>query len=327
MNKSNNNLLIHKSNNKENIFITKKTDNEYLFSSLKVLDSSSFSNLFNSTRMEIISLLSKKALYPSEIAKKLNIHEQNVYYHIKPLIDNNILLIKDKKEIRGTVAKRFYCPITNFALINNDEIKNWVTIQFHEKNSKLNLFFDPLLSNTSFNGSFVVGSPDPHGEFKAYSRDGHYAIDLALCLGKSVSLPNPFSVKLDVDIKNDDLNNNLLLIGGPVTNTVVSLINDNLPVKFTYSKLWGLKSKKTNKVYIDDTIGLIAKIENPFNSNSSLFVLAGIRSIGTKSCVLALTRFSDRLLSTYSGQKRWYAIVQGFDLDGDGKIDNIEVLE
>ena len=310
----------------ETFYISKHSEKKLLFSNVKLLDNQNFSNLFNPLRYEIIKILSKKAMYPAELARKLGIHEQKVYYHIKPLIDSNILEIKDKKEIRGTIAKRFYCPIPNFSLsLSND----WFSLDEinKTKGNLLSSFFSPLILNNNFNGFFVVGSPDPHGEFKAYSRDGHYAIDLALSLGNFVSLPDNFSVKLDVDVKNEDLKNNLLLFGGPVTNMIVSSINSFLPVNFTHTKLWGLKSKKTNKVYVDDTIGLIAKIENPFSPGSSLFILAGIRSIGTKACVLALTRYSDQILSTYSGQKTWYAIVQGFDLDGDGKIDSIEILE
>jgi DNA-binding transcriptional ArsR family regulator len=309
-------------------YLAKSDGKQYLFTSVKILDENSFSNLFNPIKNQILYLLSKKAMYPAELARKLNVHEQKIYYHIKPLIDNGLIMIKEKKEIRGTIAKSYFCDNTNFVYSLKNIDNNWVPISLYEKekNNKFISFFNPILSS-SLDGFFVVGSPDAHGEFKAYSRDGHYAIDLALTLGNLVKIPDLFSVMLDVDVKKEDLKQNLILIGGPVTNIIVNLINSYLPVQFVYSKYWGLKSKKTNKEYLDDSIGVIAKIENPFNPETSLFILAGIRSIGTKACVLAITRFADKLFTSYNGQKRWYAIVQGFDLDSDGKIDSIDLLE
>ena len=56
-------------------------------------------------------------------------------------------------------------------------------------------------------------------------------------------------------------------------------------------------------------------------------ILAGIRFNGTKSAVLALTRFPDKILEKYSGEENWSCVVKGIDFDGDGKIDSVEVLE
>jgi hypothetical protein len=353
----------------EEHYLLKKNKDGLFYSPLRILDKNSFTNNFNKIQLQILSTLSKKAMYPAQLAKKLNLHEQKIYYHIKPLIKNNIIDVKEKKEIRGTTAKLFYLPYKNIGLsflddLSNKEvnISNWnyfnnlQNVNFSNnnlqniKNNHLLDFFNPLITSSTnssinssinsptssikmpsvdeinFNGYFVVGSPDPHGEFKAYARDGHYAIDLALFLGKFISFPENFSVILDVDIK-EHKENNLLLFGGPVTNTLVSSVNNFLPVKFVYSNIWGLKNSKTGKEYVDDTIGLIVKIPNPYNEKNSLFILAGIRSIGTKACVLAITRFFDKVFQNYNGQKTWHTIVQGFDLDGDGKIDSIDILE
>jgi hypothetical protein len=58
-----------------------------------------------------------------------------------------------------------------------------------------------------------------------------------------------------------------------------------------------------------------------------LLVIAGIRNIGTKAAVIALTRHTDDVLRGFSKNKDFGCIVQGFDLDGDGKVDSVEVLE
>ena len=90
--------------------------------------------------------------------------------------------------------------------------------------------------------------------------------------------------------------------------------------------LGGLVSEKTKKVYTADNMGVIARIPNPRNRNRSVIVLAGNKAVGTKACVLALTNFGKKTLQNF-GDNNFAVVIQGFDLDGDGKVDSIEVLE
>ena len=75
---------------------------------------------------------------------------------------------------------------------------------------------------------------------------------------------------------------------------------------------------------------MIAKIKNQYNTNKNILVVAGVRSVGTKAAVLAMTKYwndiVDKKGSLFS-ESFWGIIVQGFDMDGDGKIDNVELLE
>jgi predicted P-loop ATPase len=89
----------------------------------------------------------------------------------------------------------------------------------------------------------------------------------------------------------------------------------------------GLVSRKTSTVYTADAVGLIAKIVNPWDNNKWVIVLAGNKAVGTKACVLALTNFWKKTLKDYDGKDAFATVIQGFDLDGDGKVDSIEVLE
>jgi hypothetical protein len=56
-------------------------------------------------------------------------------------------------------------------------------------------------------------------------------------------------------------------------------------------------------------------------------VLAGNKAVGTKACVLALTNFWKETLQGYRDDDTFAVAIQGFDLDGDGKVDSIEVME
>ena len=91
--------------------------------------------------------------------------------------------------------------------------------------------------------------------------------------------------------------------------------------------LGGLVSEKTKNVYTADTAGVIARITNPWNEEKRIIILAGNKAVGTKACVLALTKFWKEVLKDFNDEEKFATAIQGFDLDGDGKVDSIEVLE
>jgi hypothetical protein len=198
----------------------------------------------------------------------------------------------------------------------------------------LQKFFKEFIRDGIFDGKLIVGSPQPHGPFKTSARDGHYAAHLALFLGQFVKLPNEFAIKLDVDVKAEkEEKNNLILVGGPGTNLLTQEINEYLPIKFIMQSseqgflLGGLSSKKTTKVYTSDVSGVIAKIVNPWDENKRIIVLAGNKAVGTKACVIALTNLWKTTMQKYEGEDTFAVAIQGFDLDGDGKVDSVEVRE
>lgn len=306
------------------IYIVKEENGALSYNDALMLDKKGIKEI-NGTRIDILKLLSKKPMYPAEIAKELKIHEQKIYYHIRHLHNAGLLDIVEKKEVRGTIAKKYSPKNTSFALTINNEWKDFNVLK-KEKDAKIELFLKPLIENRKLNSHFIVGSPDPHGPLKSRARDGHYAIDLALFIGEFCEVPSEFCVSLDVDAKTSKATmENLIVIGGPVNNMISAEINEKLPIRFSDKKPYGIVSKKAK--YTDESVGLIAKIPSPFNNAKYVIFIAGISSIGTKAAVLAITRHYREILQTYTGQKEWASVVQGFDLDGDGKIDSIEVLE
>jgi hypothetical protein len=200
---------------------------------------------------------------------------------------------------------------------------------------KIQKFFKGFIGKDGkFEGKIVVGSPTPHGPFKTSARDGHYASHLTFFLGQFANMPEEFAIKLDVDVKAEkEEKNNLILVGGPGTNLLTQELNDYLPIRFNMRPseqgylFGGLASGKTSNVYTADAVGLIAKIVNPWDKTKRIIVLAGNKAVGTKACVLALTSFWKKTLKDYDGDDTFARVIQGFDLDGDGKVDSIEVLE
>jgi hypothetical protein len=304
-------------------FIIKEEEGIEKSDSCIILGENSFINIANKIKLKIIKLLSIKSLFISEISKELKINEQNVYYHLSEL--KPILKVVEEKKIRGVIAKKYSLISNNICFNLKDSFSEYLKEKQSENNIKENIFFNEFIYNNQFNGKIIVGSPDPHGPFKARCRDGHYAIDLSFYLGGVCNLQKDFSVSLDVDVNLETEKNNLIVVGGPVTNLIMNQISDFLPVKFLREKHWAIKTLKNE--YTDDNIGLIAKIPHPFFQDCFIITIAGIRFSGTKAAVIALTRNTKLTLNKFSKQKKFFTIIQGFDLDGDGKIDSIEILE
>jgi hypothetical protein len=52
-----------------------------------------------------------------------------------------------------------------------------------------------------------------------------------------------------------------------------------------------------------------------------------VRSAGTKSAVIALTNYGNEILKKFNQENNWALVVQGFDMDSDGKIDTIDIVD
>ena len=284
---------------------------------------------------KILSALSEKEQYPLEIARKLGIHEQLVYYHIKKLVKAEAIVVKKEEKKKGGTAKYFKTVASAFGIEFPQNYELVKSLSFSNMNFSIQTFFKEFINKQGvFNGKVIVGSPIPHGPFKTSARDGHYAAHLTLFMGQFMKMPEEFSIKLDVDVKAEkEEKNNLILVGGPGTNLLTQEINNYIPIKFNMRSsregfmFGGLRSEKTSFTYISDTIGLIAKIVNPWDETKRIIVLAGNKAVGTKSCVLALTKYHDKILPKLTIKDTFGTVVQGFDLDGDGKVDSIDVRE
>lgn len=290
--------------------------------------------LLNKLTWKTLLAIGDGEMYPMQIAKKLGVHEQKIYYHIKKLQRAKAICKVKEEEKKGAIAKYFRLSFPAFGVelpFGDRELRQFSPPPISRK---LRQFLSPILKSGVFDGKIIVGSPDPHGPFKTSARDGHYASYLTFFLGQFAGLPDEFAIKLDVDVKAEkEEMNNLVLVGGPGTNLLTQEINAHLPIRFNMAPsqrgfvFSGLVSEETGNIYAADTMGLVAKIVNPWDSEKTAIALAGNKAVGTKACVLALTTFWKRLLKNYEGTEDFATVIQGFDLDGDGKVDSIEVLE
>ncbi len=289
---------------------------------IEILDKNSFA-LLSKESLKILEEL-KEPQCPKDLAKKLKMHEQRLYYHIRKLEKAGFIDVVREESVRGVMKKYYALKAESFGMIIKDK-----AVDFAKPKYKLvEQFFYEFIKDNAFNGSIVVGSPLQHGPFLTSARDSHYAIHLAMFLGNFCETGNRFIVKLDTEVRAEDAEKrNMIIIGGPITNIIAYEINEELKVKFKWEKRWKIYSEITKKDYYDENCCLIAKIRNPWDKSKVIILLAGLRFEGTKAAIIAVTKEFEEILSNYKVGRDFYCIAKGLDKDGDGKIDDIEVLE
>jgi len=292
--------------------------------------------LLNETSWQILQLLSKKPMYPAEIAKKLDLHEQKVYYCIKRLRSAGLLELQKTEEKQGALAKYFASKFDSFAIAPDlqEAVKKKEFSFAREKNKRLSpsiaKFFEPFISQEKLECKIVVGSADPHGEFKARARDNHLAVELSAFLASLANEVKYPLVFLDTMLASlDSENSNLVVVGGPITNKLTNEINKQLPIKFVSNNgHFVIKSTITGKEYSEDAIGIIQKIPHPNFAKKSILLIAGNRNAGTKAAIIALIKHLNEAVKPNLFDKTKQAkVVEGLDLDSDGQIDNVEIKE
>lgn len=276
--------------------------------------------------LRILKFLARKPGYAADIAERLGTSKQLVSRYIRLLDEGGLVSKIGEVDVRGGRAV-LYQAVAGAAAIVFDR-RGWV------KRSSLELmpealrkFLSPLVENGELSGLVVVGSPHPHGPFQTAAADGHYGFQLGLLLGRFVRLPSDFAVRLDVDVKAEKLyGENMILLGGPGSNVITAMVNRELPVGFVEGNYWaGIVSR--SRTYTNEYTGLVAKIPNPHDERKTVIVLAGLRAVGTKAAVMMLTNNHEKLLAKYNGERVWASVIQGRDLDGDGRVDAVDILE
>ncbi|MEM1687758.1 MAG: winged helix-turn-helix transcriptional regulator [Zestosphaera sp.] len=250
-----------------------------------------------SIEFKILYHLNLESLSLKELSKRIGIYPQLLFHYLNKLIKMGFII---------KIGKKYKAFPSYFQIIlDNPEEK----FSFFPKVPK-------FLKNFQKNEFYIViGSPDPHGPFSARSRDNH----LLFYLGQLISsFP---MVKFDIDVINHNLlYKNLIVVGGPVTNMISYKLNTILKLRFLQEFNWNIYSEFSNKMYSEENIGIIYYSQNPFNLDSEIILLAGKRKLGTEITIKSLPLFLDL-------EEHFCAVVEGKDLDGDGYIDKIDILE
>ena len=135
-------------------------------------------------------------------------------------------------------------------------------------------------------------------------------------------------VKLDVDLKAEKLQgSNLLVVGGPRTNVISAELNASMPIRFSEEGFFGAIVDASGRKYLSEFDSVLTKIRNPWDPSKVCVVAAGLSGAATKAAVIGLTNMAEQVLAGYSEQGGDFAVVlHGLDMDGDGKVDSVEIL-
>jgi predicted transcriptional regulator len=68
-------------------------------------DAQNLKMMLGSLSWKILTLLSKKEMYPLEVAKHLGVHEQKVYYHIRKLCKAGAIVVAHEEKKKGAIAR------------------------------------------------------------------------------------------------------------------------------------------------------------------------------------------------------------------------------
>lgn len=306
------------------MFVVKKQKNEILSLPAAELSLDAAKTLKSKLAQRILAeLVEQGESYAAEIARKLKENEQKIYYHLRNLEAAGILIASQAAQAEG--GQRFYKvkkPAFFFALKRFEH-----TTKIAQPRSE-SAYLEPFISDGQLNALIIVGSPDPHGPEKARSRDGYYGIDLGLFFGTFLNYVPDFRVKLDTEVRAKELKQNLVLIGGPVVNTVTAKINDHLPIHFDRDARSAIRSTISGRLYPEDECGLICSAKNPLSEKHRLLLVAGKRYSGTRAAIIAFLRHFKELTEGNLHDRTVHArVVEGIDLDSDGIIDDIEFRE
>ena len=242
----------------------------------------------------------------TDLAQELSLTPQAVLYHLKKLLrSGSVTKFPDGSYVRSADA---------YGVI----LKGREVAPAHVPRA-IEEFFSPFAEGGMWRATIVVGVPDPHGYYLQRARDGHYVGVLGFFLGRYFSFKG-FPVRVDTDVSYLWRERDLVLIGGPVSNTVTFELVEETGLFFDPERPWSLKGKK---LHTEGNVGLVAKVEH---GGRWYLLLAGISALGTKASILALSGYWESLLPSYPGGE-YYWIVQGVDVNGDGEIDTITVLE
>ena len=272
----------------------------------------------------ILHALAAQPRYSHELAKTLGVHEQKVYYHVRKLENAGLIKEERRSEVQGGSAKYYELAAPSFAVLFAEPRE---TTKITTTGATAEALLAPFITNGKPEFLIVVGSPEPHGPSMARAKDGSYAIDVAVFLGSFLAeRPGPV-VKLDTELREEELRQNLIVIGGPIVNTVTARLNEKLPLRFT-NEGRTIRSTTTGNEYESDEIGVIVKMKNPFAPTKGLLFIAGRSRSGTKAAILALLRHFDELAEAAVKRQGLLAkVVEGKDLDSDGVVDEITFRE
>ena len=286
------------------------------------LSEKQLSALSDPIRVKILRELAEEPSYPAELTEKFGCSKQKLYYHFDRLEEAELIEEERKENMSGGEAT-YYTPSENSYVL--DLGGKGEELPLPETDPSGLKFLKPLIQDGEVNGYVVAGAPDQHGPDQVRARDGHLTSEIAFKLGNYARKESEI-VKLDTEIVSEEqFDENLLMVGGVLTNVVAKELNESFPAYFPSEEFPYRELRTPDNSYGAGDIGVITKTSNPEDREKSIFLVAGVESKGTRAAVKAFSDLESIVDDYEAGQ--FYAVVKGLDLNSDGDIDDYKVIE
>lgn len=279
-------------------------------------------------RWKILQELATVDQCARELAKKLGTSQQVVCYHLKELEKTGFIRLQRRERRRGAIAKYYRAEHRAIAVIASRLGELDTSTEETNLSEASMRLLAPYVTNGVFDGHIVVGSPDQHGIFRERDLGGYHASYLAFFLGSLLPLARSNVVKLDTELTQQQILENLILVGNPRVNTIAVMMNEFLPITYELAGPDVIMSTISERTYAEPQDGAVQMIRNPMNPESQVFVLAGNETIGTQAAIMAFVRYTEDVAAGNVFNREIVArVVSGVDANQDGLIDDVEFLE
>jgi DNA-binding transcriptional ArsR family regulator len=284
--------------------------------------------LLQPMRWKILQELATVDQCARELAKKLNASQQVVCYHLKELEKIGFIRLTRRERRRGAIAKYYRAEHRAIAVIASG-LKELDTSNQETNLSETSIrLLAPYITDGVFNGHVVVGSPDQHGIFRERDLGGYHASYLAFFLGSLLPLARTNTVKLDTELTQQQILENLILVGNPRVNTIAMMMNEFLPITYELAGPDVMMSTISERTYAEPQDGAVQMIRNPMNPESKVIVLAGNETVGTQAAIMAFVKYTEDIAAGNVFNREIVArVVSGVDANQDGTIEDVEFLE
>jgi len=285
--------------------------------------------LLQPTRWKILSELSDGEKCAKDLAETFNTTEQVICYHLRELERAGLVSLERTVRKRGAMAKYYRAEEQAIAVVpKRGASKTTSDLPEQTLSEDSAKMLEPFLSQGHFDGRIVLGSPDAHGIFSSRARCGDRATDLALFIGSLLPVTRESIVRLDTEISEQELTQNLIVVGGPRVNTVTMSLNEFLPITYELTGHNMMISRLSGRSYGGEEEGAVQLIANPNNQEAKAFVIAGNSYLGTRAAVLAFIKYTDEIARGNANNRTVLSrVITGLDVNSDGLVDDVQFLE
>jgi DNA-binding MarR family transcriptional regulator len=284
--------------------------------------------LLQPMRWKILQELTTADQCARELAKKLNASQQVICYHVKELEKAGFIKLQRRERRRGAVAKYYRAEHTAIAVIASRLEENSAVTEETGLSDASARLLAPYVTSGVFNGHVVLGSPDQHGIFGERDLGGYHASYLTLFLGSLLPLARTNVIKLDTELTEQEILENLILAGNPRFNSIAMMVNEFLPITYELAGPDVMMSTISERTYAEPQDGAVQMIRNPMNPESRVIILAGNETVGTQAAIMAFVKYTEDIAAGNVFNREVVArVVSGVDANQDGTIDDVEFLE